>query len=112
MELREGENKKQISKEAIIVTVERPRQLSIQSRIVNQGVCKIGVQSPWEEGGLSWRHFGFAEATEDTAKQCSPRMFGEEAVKSGYVDIINEDFEEIPLHINFALESAKQHVWI
>lgn len=51
MELREGENKKQISKEAIIVTVERPRQLSIQSRIVNQGVCKIGVQSPWEEGG-------------------------------------------------------------
>lgn len=55
--------------------------------------------------------------TEDTesgasAKQCSTRMFGEEAVKSRYVDIINGNlsFEEILIHIIVALETVKQYV--
>lgn len=103
MELREGRNKKQISKEAITVTVERPHQLRIQSGTVNQVVWKIGVQSPCEE----W----WPQETQRVVVQQSSVLlgcFGEEAVKSRYVDIISGDFnfEEILIHINLALEKC------
>lgn len=44
--------------------------------------------------------------------ECSPRIFGEQTVKSGCVDVINIGFEETPIHINLALESVKQRVCI
>lgn len=55
--------------------------------------------------------------TEDTesgvsAKECSPRIFGEQTVRSRCVDVINRGFEGILIHINLALESVKQYVCI
>lgn len=55
--------------------------------------------------------------TEDTesgvsAKECSPRIFGEQTVRSRCVDVINGAFEGTPIHINPALESVKQCVCI